>query len=183
MKLKTIYIICGKARSGKDTAVDILKDYYNSKNLKTIELKYTFYLRKYTKNITGWDGSEENKPRSFMQEIGTVIRDYDNKYFSRRMLEDIFIYQNYYDIILIDDTRMVNEITAIKEKYPNSVSILLERKTEELTNTEKNHITETALDNYHDFDYVIDNNHTLEDLKNNILTIVREVEHEETNKQ
>ncbi len=180
MKLKKIYIICGKARSGKDTLVDILKEYYKDK--KYIELKYTFYLRKYTKNITGWDGLEETKPRSFMQKVGTLIRDYDPFYFSRRMLEDIYIYKDFYDVIFIDDTRMVNEIKEIKKVYPNSVTILIKRKTDELSKIEKNHITETSLDNYHDFDFIIDNNYTLEDLKNNALKIVSEVENEEINK-
>ena len=182
MKLKNIYIICGKARSGKDTLVDLLKEYYTSKNKKYLELKYTFYLRKYTKNITGWDGSEDKKPRSFMQEIGTLIRDYDNLYFSRRMLEDLYIYKDYYDVIFIDDTRMVNEIKEIKKVYPNSITILIKRDTNELTNQEKHHITETSLDDFHDFDYVIDNNHSLDELKNNILKIVSEVENEEINK-
>lgn len=69
------YIICGKARHGKDTIAEIIKEYYEQKNKKLINLQYSSYIKEYAKKISNWDGSEETKPRELLQQLGTnVIR-------------------------------------------------------------------------------------------------------------
>ena len=57
----------------------------------------------------------------------------------------------------------------------NVITIKIERQSEELNESQKNNITETALDNFNDYNYVIDNNGTLEELENKALDILKEV--------
>lgn len=65
------------------------------------------------------------------------------------------IYPNW----IISDVRFPNEVKAIKKK--NGILIRVER---ESINTEDQHESETALDNYNDWDYIIQNNGTIEEL-------------------
>ena len=110
-----IYIIAGKAKSGKDTLTNIIRSYYKC---KSIELGYAYYLKHYVSKISGWDLKEETKPRKLLQETGTNIRaKLGELFFVNRMIEDIKIYKDYFDVIVISDARMIQEIEEIREKY------------------------------------------------------------------
>ena len=78
-----IYVISGKARHGKDTVALDIKEIYEDKGLKVINLAYGSYIKEYAKKISNWNGSEESKPRELLQELGTdVIRKkIDNDFF------------------------------------------------------------------------------------------------------
>ena len=52
-----------------------------------------------------------------------------------------------------------------------------DNKNDNMSLEQKEHLTEIALDNYSDFDYIIDNNNTFKDLEKQVLKIM-EVEHE-----
>ncbi len=69
--------------------------------------------------------------------------------------DDHDIYPNW----IISDVRFPNEVEAIKKE--NGILIRVER---ESINTEDQHESETALDNYNDWDYIIQNNGTIEEL-------------------
>ena len=94
-----------------------------------------------------------------------------------RLFEDIEILSNFFDTFIITDARLQEEFDAIKDKYEDVVAIKLERSNfeAELSEEEKNHITEKDLDNYTDFDYIIENSN-LKDLKRVALEIVRNEE-------
>ena len=173
-KIKII-ILSGKARSGKDEVADIILNYYKDKKIK--KLSYAYYLKQYVKDISNWDGSEETKPRELLQFIGIDLlkNKIDNKLLIRRMLEDILVFSYFYDIIVITDARLIDEVEDIKGKYLDSISIRVNRNMDnKLTNSEKNHITEIGLDNYN-FDYVIDNNDNYDDLVNKVNNILEEI--------
>ncbi|MBE6153755.1 MAG: hypothetical protein E7166_05985 [Firmicutes bacterium] len=154
-----IFIISGKASSGKDLVSDIICNNYNDKKCK--KLSYAYYLKQYVKNITGWDGSEESKPRDLLQSIGIDLlkNKIDNDFLINRMCEDISVYSYFYDVIVITDARLVDEIEVVKNKFLNVKTIRVNRNKENnLTLNQKKHITETNLDNYQNFDYIIENN-------------------------
>ena len=168
-----IFILSGKARSGKDYSFSVIKDYY--KNKKVIGISFAHYIKDYAMRVSDWDGSEETKPRELLQSIGIelVRTNIDPKLFIRRVLEDILVFSYFYDIIVVTDARLVDEIEALKEKFPESISIRLNRDIENgLNDSEKQHMTEVDLDNYDKFDYVVEND---ENLKNKILKILEEV--------
>ena len=65
-----IYLVCGRARTGKDTVANII---YNTNKEDSVKLSYTTYLKEYLKLISDWDGSDESKPRELLQNLGTEI--------------------------------------------------------------------------------------------------------------
>lgn len=177
-----IFVISGKARHGKDTVALDIKEIYEKKGLRVINLAYGSYIKEYAKKISDWDGKEENKPRELLQELGTDIirKKIDNDFFVRRICEDIKVYSYYFDIITISDARFPNELEWPKKIFENVINIRIIRDGYDsvLTKTEQKHLTEVALDEYNNYDYVIHNDGTLEDLKEKVLDVVRKVEHE-----
>ena len=174
--MKKLFVISGRGHTGKDTTANIIKEYAASFGLKTIKLQYSSYIKMYVKNITDWDGSEETKPRELLQDLGSEIREtIKDTFFIDRILEDIKVYSKYYDIITITDARLPEELDLIKDVYPDTITINIQRPNFEnnLSEKAKNHLTEHALDNYHNFDYVIINDSSLDDLKNKVEDIIK----------
>ena len=166
-----LFILSGKARSGKDTAYELIKEYYKDK--KTIDISFGHYIKDYAKRVSNWDGREETKPRELLQNLGIelVKNQIDDKLFIRRLLEDIVVFSYFYDIIVVTDARLLDEIEILKEKYPDSISIRINRDFDNgLKENEKKHLTEVALDNYDKFDYVVQNDDNFEE---KILDILR----------
>ena len=173
-----IYLISGKARHGKDTIANLLKKYYEEDGKKVIFSRAGKYIRFYAMEMTGWDGSEESKPRDLLQELGTeVIRNKLNKaeMFIERQLDDIEIYSYFYDVIIVSDIRLPREIDSVREKFDNVVVINVNRINFEssLSNNQQKHITETTMDNYNNYDYVIVND-TIEKLEEDIYNLYKE---------
>ena len=166
-----IYILSGKAHSGKDTVANIIK-----KNLdkKVITLTYASYLKMYAKEVLGWDGNEETKPRDFLQQIGVeLIKTHiDDKMLIKRIIEDIKVYSYFYDVIIIGDARFVDEIEEIKNNFDDVTVIHISGRANNLTDEQKKHATETALDEYHNFDYEIDNTISLDELNKKVNEIL-----------
>jgi len=75
---------------------------------------------------------------------------------------------------IINDVRFPNEALAIKEK--GGILIRLDRDTD-VSSVIKLHPSETALDDYNDWDYIIDNNGTKEELFNKLIEIYKNEEH------
>lgn len=184
MELKTekpyIYIVAGKARHGKDTTASIIKEYYENKNMSVINLQYSSYIKEYAKKISNWDGSEETKPRELLQTLGTeVIRNkIDPEFFVKKICEDIKVYSYFFDVITISDSRVPIEIDIPKEKFDKVYAIKVERTNfdDGLTEEQRKHYTEIALDNYDKFDKIINNDGTVEELKLKIETYLKEME-------
>ena len=178
-KKPLIFVVSGKARAGKDTTCEFIRNYAKLKNLQSTNLQFSSYIKMYAKTIVNWDGNDDTKPRTLLQELGTdVIRkNIDELFFVNRIIGDIKVYSYYLDIITISDTRLPIEIDSLKKEFDNVVSINIERPGYEssLNIAEKNHVTETALDNYHNFDYVIINDGTLDELNTKAKKILDEV--------
>ena len=119
-------------------------------------------LKEYAKNILSWNGSESDKPRVFLQELGTdlIKNKIDEHMLIKRVIEDIKVYSYFYDVIVISDARYIDEIELIKKEFNNVITIHINSNNCILNN----HITETSLDNYNNYDYVIDNNGSIDEL-------------------
>lgn len=170
-----IIMICGKARSGKDTLADFL--YNNLENSKPCKVQISQYIKYYAMKYFGWDGSEDTKPRDLLNTLGTdIIRNKINPNFHiNRLLEDLEVLSYFYDTFIISDVRFPIEIEKVKEKYKNVTTIKIERNSDELNESQKSNVTETALDDYDDYDIKIDNNGTLEELEEKAKEIIKEV--------
>ncbi len=155
-----IYLVAGKSGSGKNTVARIIQEFYQNQNKKALITEYSKYLKLYAKEILNWQG-EEPKPRKFLQDTSITIRDNLDKplMLVNRMLEDILIYSLYVDVVIISDVRYPEEITEIKNRYPDTTSIYVINQfaPSKLTLEEQTHITETAFEEYTDFDLTITN--------------------------
>ncbi len=182
MKKVKIFLLAGKARTGKDTVAKAIINYYEKKNKKVVRLGFSDYIKDYAMKITDWDGSDENKPRELLQTLGTdIVREKINKdFFINRICEDIMVYKYYFDVIVISGARFPNELDIPKSKFDNVTIIKMERPGYEnnLTTKQKKHITEHALEDYQNYDYLIENDGNIDNLVLKTNQMLEEVEHE-----
>lgn len=171
-----IFVIAGKARQGKDTVAGYMKKYYEEKGLSVIVIAYGEYIKNYARKISNWDGSEETKPRTLLQVLGTdIIRNrIDKDLFVRRMIEDIKVYRCFFDVIVISDARLIEEIEEIKNNFNDvlSLNVIRPNYISELNSKEVKHITETHLDSYDKFDIKIINDGTLDELEEKVRKVL-----------
>ncbi len=173
-----IFLIGGKASSGKNTVAEIIKEYYKEKSETTVITSYAKYIKTFAIELLEWNGLEENKPRTFLQDLGSSIREeiHTKYFFTCRMIDDIKIYSNYADNVIVSDVRLPLELSEIKNEYKNVYSIKVNRnKDNNLNEIQKNHTTETSIDKMDDFDYVIENSSSLESLKRVVYSILEEI--------
>ena len=175
-----IYVIGGKARVGKSTFGECLKEELKDYGYKPCVMHITEPLYAFAKNYFEWDGNENTKPREFLQKMGIeIIQQKLGKkdFLLNRLYEDIEILSEFFDAFIITDARLIREFESIKDKYEEVVTIKLERKNyqDQMTDEERQHVTETELDQYEDFDYIIENR-VIDDLKTSAIEIVRNEE-------
>lgn len=170
MEHKKIYLISGKARHGKDTFSSYLKNVYENHGKKVIITQLSKYIKYYAREMTGWNLTEEDKPRELLQNLGTnIIREKLGKedLFIKRMIDDIEIFSCFYDAIIISDCRLKKEVDDLKNAYPDelvAINIFRPDFDNGLTEEQKKHKTEVDLDDYDKFDIKIINT-TLEELE------------------
>ena len=175
-----IYIIGGKAKCGKNTFGEYLREQLKDYGYKPCVMHITQPLYEYAKNYFDWSGNENDKPREFLQKMGfEIIREKLGKkdFLLNRLYEDIEILSNFFDTFIITDARLIEEFEKIELKYDDVVSIKLIRNNynDQLTDEERQHVTENQIDNYQNFDYIIENKN-LKDLKNCALEIIKKEE-------
>ena len=170
-----IIMICGKARSGKDTLTDYLIP--GLEDEKVCRIQISQYIKYYAMKYFGWDGSEETKPRDLLNKLGTeIIRNkIDPEFHINRLLQDIEVLSYFFDTFIVNDVRFPIEIEKVKEKFDNVTTIKVFRESDELTESQKKEISETALDDYTDFDFIVDNSGSLEDLELKANEILNEI--------
>ncbi len=154
-----IFLVAGKAGSGKGEVAKLIKEYYIYKLESCVITEYSKYLKSFAKELTEWDGNNNTKPRKYLQDLGDKIRKIDEKYFIRNMLDDLKIYETLVNNVVISDVRFPSEIEDIKLNYDNVYAIYVENQfsPSKLSIEEQSHITETALESYEEFDYILAN--------------------------
>lgn len=171
-----VYLICGKARHGKDTVASMIHEICMENNQKCLNLQFSAYIKEYAKKISDWDGSEDTKPRELLQQLGTsVIRQkIDELFFVKRMIGDIQVYQYFFDVLTISDARAKVEVESIRTQFDDVVVIHVVRPNFDngLTLEQQQHFTEVDLDDYDHYDYELINDGSLEDLKNKVKEII-----------
>ncbi len=154
-----IFLVAGKAGSGKGEVAKLIKEYYIYKLEKCVITEYSKPLKNLAEELTDWDGNPNTKPRGFLQKLGDEIRDIDELFFVKKMLDNIKVYEKYTDNLIISDVRFPIEIEEMKLNYDNVYTICVENQfgISPLSVEEQAHRSETALDNYAEFDYILAN--------------------------
>ena len=174
-----IIFIGGKANSGKDTAAELIDEYYRSRGLDVVNIQISYYIKMYAKEIAKWDGDNETKPRQLLQDLGTELirKQIDEYFFIKRIIQDIDIYSRYFDIITISDGRLPEEFAAVKLAYPETVTVHVTRPgySSKLSKDQKAHVTESLVDEI-DYDLDLVNDGTLDEFQTKCIDLVREIE-------
>lgn len=174
-----IFLIAGKARSGKSTVGNIISSEYESRGNRVIVTQITKYLKGYIEDITGSKIDDDNKPRELLQKISSIVIKKElgmTNFFIDRLIEDINIYSYFFDCIIITDVRFKEEIDAVKKNFSKVISIGVVRDDidSNLTEEQKQDATEVSLDDYHDYDYKIIND-SEEELYAKVVSILENI--------
>jgi len=176
--MKQIFLISGKAESGKDTASNFLKEKLEG---DTLVLHYADYLKLIARSYLGWNGEKDSKGRTLLQWLGTDrVRIELNKplFWVERACDAIEIVEDKYDYFCISDCRFPNEVYYPKARFPgmvSSVRIIRNNYVSKLSKEQMLHPSEIALDDFV-FDYTISSISGLEPLSNAIDNFIAEFE-------
>jgi len=170
--------ISGKMGSGKDTLAQIILNYFQKKGVKCKYLKFADTVKKSSALITQTtvEDNYNNKDKiipnldmsigRFQQLFGTAMR---------HIHTDIWVYpviQEYLadvtNVCVISDCRFKNEAKIIKEHGGLIFRINRSDENEMNKTRDANHISEIDMDDYCDYDLVIQNDYTMEYLEKHI---------------
>ena len=165
-----IFLISGKAGSGKNEVASIIKENLGA----TVITSFSKYIKLFALEFTNWDGRDITKPREFLQNWGDTLTSIDENFLIDRLIDDFKVYETKFDNVIISDVRLPYELEYIKENSGYEVITIRvnsNSSARSLNDDEKNHHTELDLDNYDKFDYIIENkfDNTLE---NNVKSML-----------
>ena len=169
-----IITISGKAESGKDTSAQMLKEQLEDLGYNVLICHYADLLKFICKNFFDWDGQKNEEGRTLLQRVGTEgVRKYNPNYWVEFILEILAFFPDEWDFVLIPDARFPNEINLLKDDNYDVMAVKVVRTDYEnhLTEEQRNHPSETALDDYI-FDYTLLNESTKEGLYARIESLV-----------
>ncbi len=175
-----IFVIAGKARTGKNTLGNYLRDELKEYGYKPCVMHLTEPLYSYARNYFDWSENTGEKPREFLQKMGIeIIKEklHKNYFLIDRTCEDIEILSNFFDTFIITDARLIMELEELKKRFDDVVTIKLERDNYDdlLTDEERSHITETEIDDYRNFNYIIKNT-GIDELRKEAVNIIKNEE-------
>lgn len=167
---KNIIIFSGKQFCGKDTIAKILLE--NLKDFKRIGLADSIKLE-YSKR-TGLSVEEIEKNKSkYRQDL--IALGNEGRSISPDYWINVILKQNFN--VIVPDVRMPHEVEKFKEfnAFLIRVEASKEARSKRGTLTNENDYTENALDDFKDWNYVIQNNGTYEELIENSKNLISEI--------
>ena len=165
MRKPIILLISAKAQHGKDTFASAFKEEAKNKSeYRTLIIKYGDILKYVCKEYFNWNGEKDEVGRQILQQVGTnLCRNNNSDVWVNCVIEIVKGLQTEYDFVCIPDVRFPNEITAWESTDFFTFTVRLTRVNEDgilfdngLTEEQKQHPSEIALDNYR-FNYEIYN--------------------------
>lgn len=170
-----VICISAKARHGKDTVAELLKESLEKKGNKVLITHFADLLKYICKTFFGWNGEKDEKGRTLLQYIGTdVVGKKRPSYWVDFLVDFLKLFENEWDFVLIPDCRYPIEISKMKEVF-DTILLRVERPYFDngLTEAQKTHPSEVDMDNY-DFDYIIENKWDKGILKNKVENFIFE---------
>lgn len=168
--MNKIIVISGKQYSGKDTLAKILLK--QMKGFKRIGIGDAIKIEYGKQNNLTFEQIEKEKHlyRNDLIALGNWGRSQDKNYWLNNLSN--------MDKIIVPDVRVLDEINFFKEKnaFLVRVNSSLENRSKRgiVVNSDDN--TEIALDDYKDWNIVVDNNSTYEELVEKSKEVVRKFE-------
>jgi len=161
--------IMGKARAGKDTLADLMKEELERKNKSVIILRFADLLKWIAEKEYGWDGSKDEKGRDLLIQASKDIKAEDDNFFLDYVMMLIKVLYFNMDFVIITDVRYKIEYDRIKTT--KNYKFIRIRGLNQLNLDDE---SETQLDN-HSVDLYVNNFGTMNDLKIRAKYLVEEV--------
>lgn len=161
---KYIFITNGMARSGKDTFAALMNEFVPTKKYSSID-----YIKEIAK-LCDWDGRKDEKSRKFLSDLKVLTSQYNDLPF-KKIQEEIEKFNNddVHKILLID-IREPREIEKLCKMNKSIRTILIKRNA--VKNITSN-MADAGVFNY-DYDFVIENNSSISDLKKKVADFLTE---------
>lgn len=180
MEKPLVIPIIGKARNGKDTFAQYLKEKLEEKGKKVLVVRYADYLKFVLEKYYGWNGKKDEEGRTLLQHIGTdVCRKNNPDTWVNVVVELVKGLGDSIEYVLIPDARFENEIDCWYKEEFEVVSVRVVRLSEDgsefdngLTKEQKEHPSETSLDDYNPY-YIVEARN-LEELQESAEAILEE---------
>lgn len=161
---KYIFVTNGMARSGKDTFAALMNEFVPTKKYSSID-----YIKEIAK-LCGWNGQKNEKSRKFLSDLKVLTSQYNDLPFKMIQKQiDGFNKDEKYNVLLID-IREPEEIRKLCDKYKDVKTILIKRNS---VKTITSNMADAGVFNYN-YDFVIENNGTLNELKSVVKKFVME---------
>lgn len=181
--MKKIILVSGKAGHGKDTTAQVIKELLEEKGEKVAITHYAKHMKDMLYEFYNWDGIKDEWARNKLQWMGTEkIRQGMNmpEFHVKRTCENIDVIQEDFDYFIIADCRFPNEISFVDEYFGEDkvYAIRVQRLNYQSTLTEEaqKHLSETALDDFNDWDYkIVVLQDGLENLKNQCRVVIDKI--------
>lgn len=191
MKNKNLIGISGLARSGKNVTASLINEILiENKKEQYKEKAFAYLVKKFCSELTGipiegWETEEDKNTelgpewavynelgmkvkitrRKFMQRLGTGA--ITSHLHPNAFINQMFLNYDPSNLLLITDIRFMNELTAV-QKDRNGFIIRIQKP----GNKQLNDVSETELDKYTGWDYLIINDGTKEELKAKVKLIL-----------
>lgn len=173
-----VILISGKAGHGKDITARLMKDLLEARGEKVLIIKFGDAVKWFAREYYGYTGIKDIKERTLLQYIGTeMMRSYD-KYYWGNIVSEFIAANTDFTYALIPDWRFYSEQESILAHNKNVHTLRINRPNfinPNMTETQLHHVSETELDNYN-FDWIINNEGTLVDLREKIKIVLDNLE-------
>lgn len=155
-----IVLLSGKAEAGKTTAARAMRDALNARRIPAVIVPYGQYVKDTAKMLFGWDGVKDEAGRQLLQRWGTnTVREIDPSFWCDTVIRLAKILEESSDtaVMIVDDCRFPNEIECWDWAGIKYTTIRIERPGWEnaLTSEQREHPSETALDDWGSWDFKI----------------------------
>ena len=168
--VKKLIVLSGKQFSGKDTFAKFLLDYMP--NYTRIGIADAIKLEYGKKKGLTFEEIEKNKPmyRSDLIDLGNWGRAQNPDYWLNKIIE-------FDGNVIVPDIRLPHELEIFKKNGGIAIRVEAPRENRALRGTlvKEDDPTENALDSISDWDYVIQNDGTLEELKEKAEKLSKEL--------
>ena len=138
--------LSGKKQVGKDTFGHYLEVRYGFQRIA-----FADYLKHIATKL-GWDGRKDERGRRLLQDLGLVVRQYNERFWVEAAFRTMRrLQRNGYRDFVITDMRFINEVMMLKESGGTAVRVWSRNEL-----TDDPHPSETELDGFLLWDYKVE---------------------------
>ena len=169
-----VICISGHAQHGKDTTAQMMRKALWGFGQRVLIIHNADLLKFMCKQLFSWNGEKDERGRTLLQYVGTdVVRNKKPGFWACFIADVLELFNTDWDYVLIPDCRFPNEIDLLKSRGFDVIHVKVTRDDFDngLTEEQKNHPSETALDSKVP-DITISNSGTLVDLTREVLKFI-----------